>query len=963
VIPATAHELGVRIDVITPDGVIELSSRPFGEGSPDGSAPAEAIIEVVYVASDQEIGFEHGFEPDAEPNHYLATRPLVGADPPPGAGSGAQTSSTLGSAQSQPVGPAAATGTIPGPPPAGSLTGQTLDGDTVTFAPEQLQRRPMVGYAGRTIGVMFPSRPHDGSVWVPWAAMPIMAMDLTYVPDRDRLIHKPEDRGEVDAPWSDQTRAGSPPIYITAHADPWAMSVVVDLAPAGAQSAYRVVFVDGDTFGAILVADSHLRALSAAGPTRPVVLLCCAAGSPLGDAAARVALRVRGAGHEGSLYAATNDAWVKLKHDAAYGGVQPGRGPSPVAGIFREFTGEEIPGAAPEGGTPPNEGEGPVATDASVDTDSSVGSSSAEDSEMALGRGPDGSRVLFEPGRVTASALNGPDGQVAGLFYPGERPAEGLSEIEMLTAPAGRSEVEEWAASDRRLDNEYATTVDRRPWETVTLGAPWAGRNPLYVCVDSGANHFKVDADIDVIGSASEVVTLKVNGAEFAKVVGSNPIFEAVLQERPDRPVVLLASDVANPIGHAARVFANVLHEWGYRTDVFAHTGHGWLTSDPDAGTSGYELGPDGFLDEPGRFERFSPPDTGESTPEQDEADGDGSGDDGSGDDGDDAGQTQVAGPAGVEPAADRATTLAGTVLATGAPIEFSADRVQVIALRDSHDRVSGVSFPTQEDDAVRLPRWAGRPHRSSDVIYRSEGASGLPARRRMAPWAGRTPFYVHAHSGPEHFEVTVLDRPVAASSGIGPVGSSVVRVDGAVHGRLVAGNEHFRRAAAAEGTRPLVYLSCRAAHPSGTAGALSAAQVHAGGHRGSVFAPNGTGRRARRGSGKKAYTWYTVKSDEHAGVSIEGEFVQFPAPRLPDAVMSDAVSPDAERAGIEVPRHGSPGSSVTDVLRGRSRSGFSSEPMSSDPMSSSPTGSDPAGSATDSQPEVPPGTDTFQEE
>jgi hypothetical protein len=471
--------------------------------------------------------------------------------------------------------------TRPGP----GLVGWTPHG-SVTFARDQVRSVAMADVAGRPVGLFYPTGAYDGHRMVSWAAEPIIELDHAY------QATDPLGRAHLaTAPWSPQGRRGSRPFYVMAHGTPESFGVYVSAVGPSRPQVDQVVEVDGTAYGEILAADPEFRTMTRADPARPVVLLSCATGSPWGNAAARATQALRGAGHFGSVYAPAGISWASHGTGVARYGVLPGQTADGwlVPGVFREMSGspepipEPIPQSIPQSIPEPTPAPG-----------------------LDDGAGPVGDLAPAAPAvdarRVWSVALTAPSGLALGLSY---HPA-GSPLHDRALAWAG--------AVDRILDHSYVSTSfsvatsDRPSLVEASRPAPWAGRVPFYVHVPAAPAWFGIEAAITGFDTAAGPQLVRVDGVGFAGVVVTNLDFAAALGDEPDRPVVLLAPDAANPVGRAAGAFAEALHEMGYLVDVYAPTGPGIPLVGSPGEVAGYIVDPDGMLLEPGSFRLFPSP-------------------------------------------------------------------------------------------------------------------------------------------------------------------------------------------------------------------------------------------------------------------------------------------------------------------------------------------------------------------
>ncbi|WP_040793420.1 hypothetical protein [Nocardia paucivorans] len=137
----------------------------------------------------------------------------------------------------------------------------------------------------------------------------------------------------------------------------------------------------------------------------------------------------------------------------------------------------------------------------------------------------------------------------------------------------------------------------------------------------------------------------------------------------------------------------------------------------------------------------------------------------------------------------------------TGTSRSFEIRHVESVPLADSNGKVIGVKFPAQQDNADNWVRWARAERRTSDIAYSTKEPVVTPhpdgggsrwelPEARQAPWAsgdGQPPTYVFTHGNPDG------ERIVRELSDSGE--TSDIRVDGPTFGRILAANDHYRRA------------------------------------------------------------------------------------------------------------------------------------------------------------------------
>jgi hypothetical protein len=245
-------------------------------------------------------------------------------------------------------------------------------------------------------------------------------------------------------------------------------------------------------------------------------------------------------------------------------------------------------------------------------------------------------------------------------------------------------------------------------------------------------------------------------------------------------------------------------------------------------------------------------------------------------------GHSSTPGPSAPPPAPPAPPPLVGRDPKTGKPVQFQPGDVDSIPLHDANGKLIGVSFPTKPADSTKVPQWAGM-NRTSDGQFSPAHQVPPPPTApagtapkwafdapQNAPWSSAgTPVYVHAHANPNAFAVNVNGQKV--------------QIDGTTHGQVIAGNQHYQQAAAANPNSPLVMMSCNSARPGGTAAEGVASYLHGHGDGRDVYAPTGTGvRRISPGAGTSNYG--VGDSVDASGNKVPGSFQHYPAPPPPPA-------------------------------------------------------------------------------
>jgi hypothetical protein len=137
-------------------------------------------------------------------------------------------------------------------------------GQVVEIDPADIISVPLHDADGKTIGVLFPSKPNDVQNFVPWASMRDRTSDEYIRPAYERIPASRKAAAAyylgpfIDAPWAREVRrTGIPPIYVIAHANSRSYTVQVPT-----KSSLETMYLDGPSHsGAIAVNPYVLRAM------------------------------------------------------------------------------------------------------------------------------------------------------------------------------------------------------------------------------------------------------------------------------------------------------------------------------------------------------------------------------------------------------------------------------------------------------------------------------------------------------------------------------------------------------------------------------------------------------------------------------------------------------------------------------------------------------------------------------
>ncbi|MET8799452.1 hypothetical protein ABZV91_24020 [Nocardia sp. NPDC004568] len=138
-------------------------------------------------------------------------------------------------------------------------------GRDVEIDPADIESVPLHDADNNPIGVLFPSKrdekEDDIKNFVPWAAMRERTSDEYIRPSYERLPpskcppygsyhHGPF----IEAPWAKEVRrTGIPPIYVIAHANPYAYSIQVRT-----KSSLETMFLDGPSYAEVIAANPYV---------------------------------------------------------------------------------------------------------------------------------------------------------------------------------------------------------------------------------------------------------------------------------------------------------------------------------------------------------------------------------------------------------------------------------------------------------------------------------------------------------------------------------------------------------------------------------------------------------------------------------------------------------------------------------------------------------------------------------
>lgn len=232
---------------------------------------------------------------------------------------------------------------------------------------------------------------------------------------------------------------------------------------------------------------------------------------------------------------------------------------------------------------------------------------------------------------------------------------------------------------------------------------------------------------------------------------------------------------------------------------------------------------------------------------------------------------------------------------------KFDHQHVYAVPASDAHGHVIGIGFPTNPGDEEHFARWTRQPNRIADRevwnVKLSSDELPLVYYREPAPWAGR-PLYVHVHSSNEFFAIQVqVDQNTR----------KVIKVDGAVFGRILRRQPAYRAAARNTPGQDGVLTACLAGHPQATAARDMAQYMHGEGSNRTWHTSLGYGvRRSRESEGWSIFgssQWW----DEY-GIERPGGLVSYRPPQRQQGQMPGQQAPSSSgSAHTSYPYQGGP--------------------------------------------------------
>lgn len=222
------------------------------------------------------------------------------------------------------------------------------------------------------------------------------------------------------------------------------------------------------------------------------------------------------------------------------------------------------------------------------------------------GIGPDSAVVRFRPEQVHSIPIKDGNGDIFGVSFPTKAQDEGQI-TSWSQQPTRTSDVAYVPVPTDKLPNpnEPAPTI-APDWSFRPEPAPWGadvqriGHAPVYVDAHGNPTSFAVAADLGAPGGRTVV---RVDGANFGRVLEGNPHFRRALAENPGMPVVSMSCKTAPEGSTAAESTAQYLqneagvdrdfHAWtGLVNPVTGENGMSWLVVEQKDGSAPYRSFP-----------------------------------------------------------------------------------------------------------------------------------------------------------------------------------------------------------------------------------------------------------------------------------------------------------------------------------------------------------------------------------
>ncbi|MFS8105135.1 hypothetical protein LFM09_49390 [Lentzea alba] len=658
----------------------------------------------------------------------------------------------------------------PGPPP---IQGEVAaNGAQVEFVPNQVYTILLRDHRGEIVGLSYPSEApnlpggdpfFDGQQMGLWAARQFRTSDRMYIPNwnnlpawasaSDELMQLASHR-RAPSPWTFRPALSSVPFYVDSHGDKNTFKVAVNFAPPGASAMWVSVGIRGKEHARLLLSNQYFRALLSQ-PSRPVVYLSCETGAPEAGAAWESVGVVYDAGYRGSVWAPTGRAVINRMVDCT-------ENPFETNPIERRLIGAQsflsvMPALDSAG-------------------QRVAGILRLVSNPLVSGWASDGTQRSFRSAQIWTTVLRGHGGEVIGIGFP-----LGQDDLRNFHAVA--------SVPHRHLDTIYTPNAgdprDMANPQRVSR-APWT--NPFYIYATASIDGYVTLSIATPAPNGSNLYSqIRVNGANFGRLIGANGFFQTASSADPSRDVVNIVPHAGhNETGVAISASAE-LRRLGHVGGFYAPTGrvtsyidgtgrHSWqgvaaasdrrgipvhgefvtvlaatpLTSnvtDPAPWTVLPQRGPSN----PGpsrtgphpAWDRGMNPSAGNFThlsaaySRSANYQGSTSGSRGRGYSFDSLrflGNSVIGAFSSRLGSTSRSTVVRGKL--RGAEVKFAPEQVYFEVLRDHNGDVVGLCYPSSESagpagDGKAMLKWAGREFRTSDWSYVADWDSALERRPR----------------------------------------------------------------------------------------------------------------------------------------------------------------------------------------------------------------------------------------